>query len=214
MESSKILERYYNACQETVSPHDFISFEKDYVDYIKRTPQLLKLIQDLEKNWEKEKDDYDHLFYSWLEIDKDKQRRNIELKEEHFFILLYKTNLTRIQNYLIEKIENSIEKKKSEFSFDKNSLEYNEKTLSVSKPKNARYYFLLKTLLENKERVWNYDELWEKLFGADENGYDPKNWRKIYEAAYTLNEKIAKETTIPDFLEVTKTTIQINTRYI
>lgn len=37
---------------------------------------------------------------------------------------------------------------------------------------------------------------------------------KIYNAGYDINEKVAKETTIKDFLDITKTTIRIKEKYL
>jgi hypothetical protein len=112
----------------------------------------------------------------------------------------------------VNRIKKSLTKPNIGFQLTPDSLKYNGKELKITKPQDTRYYFLLKVLLGNPKKIWEYDEIWEKLNG-DEN-YDPKNWKKIYNPAYDINEKIAKETTISDFLEIAKTTIRINPTYL
>jgi hypothetical protein len=98
------------------------------------------------------------------------------------------------------------------FSIENDILKYQGNTLDVSVPRDTRYYFLLKTLLSSPKKLWNYDELWKELNGDD--NYDPKDWKKIYNPAHDLNEKIAQETTIADFLDVKKSTIRIDPKYL
>ncbi len=126
----------------------------------------------------------------------------------------YNTYATRFHNYLLkemsrEKATPSVQSKNG-FSFDNDILSYQGKEIVVSKTKNSRPYFLLKTILKNPKALWNYDELWQDLFSTD---YEPKKWKQIYNAAHDLNEKIAIVTGVSDFLELSKTTIKINQKY-
>ncbi len=126
----------------------------------------------------------------------------------------YNTYATRFHNYLLkemsrEKATPSVQSKNG-FSFDGGILSYQGKEIVVSKTKNSRPYFLLKTILKNPKGLWNYDELWQDLFSTD---YEPKKWKQIYNAAHDLNEKIAIVTGVSDFLELSKTTIKINQKY-
>jgi hypothetical protein len=98
------------------------------------------------------------------------------------------------------------------FSIENDILKYQGNTLDVSVPRDTRYYFLLKTLLSSPKKLWNYDELWKEL--NEDDNYDPKDWKKIYNPAHDLNEKIAQETTIADFLDVKKSTIRIDPKYL
>ncbi len=88
--------------------------------------------------------------------------------------------------------------------------------IEISKTKNNNPHYLLKLIFEDKEKEWFYDEIWEDPYFKSENDtYDKKrNWRKIYNAGYSINEKVAKNTETQDFLKVTKTSVSINKKYI
>ncbi len=69
--------------------------------------------------------------------------------------------------------------------------------------------------MSNPQKTWHYDEVWWELF---ETHY-PKNpteadAKKIYNAAYDLNQLIAQQTTINDFVDVTMTTLRVNEKYL
>lgn len=103
-------------------------------------------------------------------------------------------------------------------SFDvKNSLlAFNGKSIEISKTKNSDPHYLLAVIFKEKERTWAYDEIWEDpYFGRNHTDYNPKKDKnKIYNAAYSVNEKVAKATTVRDFLDITTTTVSINKSYL
>jgi hypothetical protein len=89
-------------------------------------------------------------------------------------------------------------------------------TIEISKTKDSDPHYLLEILFKDKEKVWAYDEIWEDpYFHSREAEYDPqKDWRKIYHAARSVNEKVAKATTISDFLDFSKTAVSIDKKYL
>ena len=105
-----------------------------------------------------------------------------------------------------------------ETSFDavNSVLNLNKKRIEVSKTKNSDPHYLLTILFRDKQKVWAYDEVWnDPFFRLPGKEYDPReDWRKIYNAGYSVNEKVAKATTINDFLGITKTEISITKKYL
>jgi hypothetical protein len=100
---------------------------------------------------------------------------------------------------------------KTNFNPDDGILIFKNKKIGISKSKNTNPYFLLKALFKNKTKTWNYDEIYEEMFGEE---YDKSKWKRIYNSAYDVNEKVAKSTTIKDFLQFTNTTVKIKNKYL
>ncbi len=131
------------------------------------------------------------------------------LKKDNF-----KNYLSMVNTYLIKelaKTENKKEHSKKRFSFKNQQLKYEDTNIVISKSKNTNPYFLLKILLKNIKKEWAYDELWDSLYGTT---YEPEEWKKIYNTAYDLNEKVARQTKINDLIDITKTIIKINPKYL
>lgn len=103
-------------------------------------------------------------------------------------------------------------------TFDEGSsmLSVNGKQVEVSKSKDSDPHYLLAILFREPNRDWAYDEVWEdEYFVRKDREYDQKtDWRKIYNAGYSVNEKVAKATTLDDFLVVTKTSVAVNKKYL
>ena len=117
--------------------------------------------------------------------------------------------ITRLHNDLMEKLSYV----STGFHFDDQSgtLEFQNKLVTISKSKNTNPYHLLQTLIKDPMKIWGYDEIHE-----DWNNLEPyrkTDWEKYYQTGYAVNEKVAKETTIKDFLLVTRTSIRINPKY-
>lgn len=115
-----------------------------------------------------------------------------------------------------EKVIHDVKGLSISFNVQTSRLEFNNKKILISKTKDSDPHYLLTLLFEDKDRNWAYDELWDSpYFHSNSEVYDPKNdWRKIYNAGYSVNEKVAKATTINDFLIVKKTAISINRKYL
>jgi hypothetical protein len=130
--------------------------------------------------------------------------------------LWFSEDFEKKYNEYISKL--SLPKEIKTLSFDSSTslLLFNSKTIEISKTKNSDSHYLLDILFKNKEKVWACDEIWEDPYFHSENKeYDPKtDWRKIYNSARLINEKVAIETTIKDFLNSTKTSVSINKKYI
>lgn len=82
--------------------------------------------------------------------------------------------------------------------------------VAVSSHRNTRPYYVIKIISTDYTRIWNYDELAEEM-GEE---YTANQWRKFYQAAYAINEKIEKKTQISDFLTFDKYTVAVNPKYI
>jgi hypothetical protein len=127
----------------------------------------------------------------------------------------YKFYLERLHFHLLKELAKSLANQTSNdtggFSFDNKQLEHKGVPIVVAKSKNTNQYFLLELLLENPKRLWNNDEIWEKLFKTP---YRASEWKKIYNAAYDLNDKIAKQTGVDDLVERTRTTTRFSPKYL
>jgi hypothetical protein len=97
-----------------------------------------------------------------------------------------------------------------DFDETKSILHFDGKEIIISKTRNSNGHYLLKTLFKNKGKIWEFDEIAEDW--NDE--YEKDGWNRYYNAGYAVNEKIAKETTIKDFLDITNKTVAINKKYL
>lgn len=81
-------------------------------------------------------------------------------------------------------------------------------------PKNSNQSELCNVLFATKKSMtleWDFDTICEK---SDPNSVpDKKEIEKLYRAARAVNDHIAKETTVKDFLVITKSTVLINPIY-
>lgn len=96
------------------------------------------------------------------------------------------------------------------FDSEESTLAFWGTVIKIAKSKDSNAHYLLKAVFKKPQKLWSYDEL------ADEmgDGYARNKWRRFYNAAYSVNVKIAKQTTINDFLSITAKTVQINAKYL
>lgn len=81
-------------------------------------------------------------------------------------------------------------------------------------PRDSDQEGVCKVVLKDKfsmSKEWIWDEIFEK-WGDDDP--EPALWRKIYNAARTINTKVATKTTIDDLLIITTKTISVNPKYL
>ena len=139
-------------------------------------------------------------------------RKKEEAEKEIYTLLnkfiVLKPNVEKIKNYRNE-LKN---KNKTELNFRNGFLYFKNKKIKISKTNNSNPYYLLKTIFKDKNKIWNYDEIHKDWLNRDD--YKKEDWNKYYNAGYKINEKIAKETTIKDFLCITKKDIKINEKYL
>lgn len=131
----------------------------------------------------------------------------------------YKVKLTLKEKFLNEGnavfiVKKKIETKepiKKDLAFDdkKSILSFSNKEIKISKTRNSNGHYLLKSIFKDKNKIWEYDEIAEDW--TEE--YKKEDWSKYYNAGYKVNEKVAKETTIKDFLIITNKTVGINKKY-
>lgn len=117
-----------------------------------------------------------------------------------------------IYGIAFKKATQKIEVSKRDPAFDdkKSILSFNNKEIEISKTRNSNGHYLLKTIFKEKGKVWEFDEIAEDW----EDEYKKDGWNRYYNAGYAVNEKIAKETTIKDFLSITSKTVSINEKYL
>ena len=96
----------------------------------------------------------------------------------------------------------------SKLSWHDNKLYFGEEEIKLREDK--RPYRLIQTLLKDRNKLWNFDEI------ADDWGddYEKDSWETYYQTSYSVNEKVAKETGIKAFLIITCKTVQINLLYL
>lgn len=129
----------------------------------------------------------------------------------------YNLYAQRVHLYISKELKTSpalkqknVYSKKPHFDSKQSILHFQNNVIVISNTKNTSPHYLLKTIFKNITKVWNYDEIAEDW---DEE-YDQKKWRKYYNASYETNEKIAKKTTINDFLKPTRCSVKINEKYL
>lgn len=97
----------------------------------------------------------------------------------HFIEENYISHATRIHNYLIQELgkKKGFDKKSKEPVFDeKNSILYfQNKKILISRSKNSNPHYVLKTMFQEKNKVWNYDEIWENVLGENMINQNGKN---------------------------------------
>ncbi len=129
--------------------------------------------------------------------------------------------IKRLHEYLIPRLElledkelqgsTQINKKSTSFSMKTAKLEVEGKFISI--PKNTDQFDLCKTIFKDelsKEKEWPTDEILEE-WGSNYEGNEI--WRKVYNAAREINQKVAAKTTIEDFLFVNRYTTKLNPKY-
>jgi hypothetical protein len=138
-----------------------------------------------------------------------------EEKKDSLLKAKYLSYLTLVHNYFIQElskrqIKKSCKRTKYKISFSEDGI-LNFQGKSIQFQIDTDPYYLLKTIFKNPTKIWNYDEI------ADDWGlsYEEKPpWKRFYNAGYQVNTKIAKETTVKDFLKLTKKTVNINQKYL
>ena len=109
-----------------------------------------------------------------------------------------------------KQISNKISKKNLNFNNKESILYFQGKSILIAKSKNTNPHYLLKTIFTKKTHLWNYDEIAENW----KEEYNSNSWKKFYNASCKINEKVAKKTTINNFLKPTKTAVKINKKYL
>ncbi len=103
------------------------------------------------------------------------------------------------------------------FDAERGMLRFAGKDILLSKKigKENNPVRLIATLSKDRDRWWYFDEVLEDWEGA--------NWEQrkervaehiFYDAATTVNAEVAKQTSVPDFLEFTTTKFRINPAYL
>jgi hypothetical protein len=138
-----------------------------------------------------------------------------EKRKDSLLKAKYLSYLTLVHNYFIQElskkqIKKSHKKIRYKISFSEDGI-LNFMGKSIQFQIDTYPYYLLKTIFKNPTKIWNYDEI------ADDWGlsYEEKPpWKRFYNAGYQVNTKIAKETTVKDFLKLTNKTVNINQKYL
>lgn len=99
---------------------------------------------------------------------------------------------------------------KIDFDEAQSVLHFAGKEIRISKRAQSDPHDLLVTIFKDRAKVWNTDEVLEdwKL------GNDPTPRNKVYQAGKALNNIVAKETQIKDFLNVDTKEVSINKAYL
>ena len=125
----------------------------------------------------------------------------------------YLKSLDRIHLYLIENIfvkeEINIKAK-----YKDGILYFMERRIDFRTKANQKE--LLDVLFEEPEKEWFYDEIqakWDEMKKLNLVKYPKNYWKKFYTAGDGINTNIARQTTIPDFIEKTTKKIWINKKY-
>lgn len=128
----------------------------------------------------------------------------------------YTVKIVLGDKYYREMNPSQFEDKELSFDVKESKLRFKGKKIEISKTKNSDPHYLLTLIFRDKEKEWAYDEIWEDPYFRSRNKeFDPnEDWRKIYNAGYSVNGKVERATTIKDFLDVRKTSVSINRKYL
>jgi hypothetical protein len=96
------------------------------------------------------------------------------------------------------------------FNPETSTLYFQGKEILIAKSKNTDQHQLLEVLFEKPDKLWNYDEIADGM-GTE---FKKEEWKKYYNAARAINQKVAEGTTIKDFLVTSAKTVMINKRYL
>lgn len=92
-------------------------------------------------------------------------------------------------------------------------LSFRGEEILISKSQNTHPHYLLITLFKDLKKNWSLDEI-EEDWGTLRKKTEKINWSRYYNAARNINEKIAMQTKINDFLKYTSKEMRINADYI
>lgn len=102
---------------------------------------------------------------------------------------------------------------KTQASFDPILSKINLSGNTVPIPKNTDQFDLCNAIFKNsssKQKEWSFDEMFEE-WGSN---FELSQWRKVYNAAREINQKVAAKTMIDNLLLVTTKTVQLNPSYL
>lgn len=195
-------------------PGDTIDARDKYCDYRYESVEFLKKIGAIE---DFKIHEADHRWQNQIEI-KVKRLRFFEALEE----IKVRWRKVPIQSRkMAVGISQEVEKEEKPEGKTK-GLSYSAKDFSlligkykVQIPENTAQSELCRVIFEDSESMakeWSYDELHKMIEGSDD--YSPNNWRKYYNAANSVNDKIALETHIKKFLKPTKKLVKIDDDYL
>lgn len=83
-------------------------------------------------------------------------------------------------------------------------------------PSDTNQESLCKVLFKDKKsmcKVWDWDEMLEKWGDEYTGAYEKRDWRKVYDAAREVNQKVAAKTAVEDLLIATAKTVAVNPKY-
>lgn len=96
------------------------------------------------------------------------------------------------------------------FNSERSVLSFRGKEIEIAKGKNTTPHFLLGTIFKDKDKLWGFDEIAEDW----EYSYDKNDWRRYYNAAYSVNEKVEKKTGINGFLDISNKSVCIKKEHL
>lgn len=92
----------------------------------------------------------------------------------------------------------------------------NDKAIKLFAKKESREYNFIKVVFSDPSKLWNFDEIAEKLEIRDYA--EKENWKgynnRFYQYSTTFNKKVAINAGINDLLDFSKKTVQIRGKYL
>lgn len=121
----------------------------------------------------------------------------------------------RVHNYFLSELQKypklplgditKIEYKNGYVSFD-------GKKIKISNNENSTQHSIMTSIIESPNKNIDYCDLWPRVF--ENEAFDKKQWKRLYNPTKRINEKVLIQTQKPDFLIPTKTLVKINPKYI
>lgn len=214
---------------------DFIAGLVDYVDFIKETPEINIIIEELQKEHSvflkqfseaREKDKKEQTVASSVllerteEILKHREKNGIfpawnkinllaTCGDNNIEIVDFVSPCSRLHRYLIEKMEQqkneAIEKVGVRCDFDKDTGILTINDKKIKFSRTSKQFELLRVMFEEPYKDWQFSELCEEM-DIGETYY----WKNVYNIVKEIQKKISIETGIKNFFDTTTQSVIIN----
>lgn len=142
-----------------------------------------------------------------------KARKKADSELVFFKVSDFRNKLDRIHKYLLtELLSDEGKPQRLDFDLKKSTLYFADEEITISKRAENDAHELLRTIFNDKAKVWNSDEVLDDWKVSFDGSRVPKN--KVYQAGRAVNRIVAQETKIKDFLVVSTKTVAINRKYL
>lgn len=173
------------------------------------------------KNYQEASDAIDVVFFAedLSAISGDKSFFASQNTQSHLKKGDFKNHLSRVNTYLLKELAKTgnkmVETTEIKATYKNGVLFFNGKEINFRNKQNQKD--LLETLFKEPKKNWSYDEIqgqWDGMMEAKLIRRPENYWKKFYTAGDNINEAVAIETQIKDFVIKNTKEIRVNPEYI